>query len=216
MATKKTTKADEAKEIDVELNLKTIKVPIVGVSPLIVSRFDEKSKQQIAEIGATEQGLKQGGKKKNIADPEDQYKRSLYVFEDGKSFGFPAAAFKAAMVTAAYRSYGRAQTVTRSSFHVLADGKSTDGKDLVKIIGDHRMREDMVRVGPQKVASPRYRAEFPSWSAVITIIFMEGVITEKEIIGLLNTSGFTCGVGEWRPEKSNSGSFGMYKVESTK
>ena len=207
MATAKA-KKEETKDIIVSLNLKTITIPIVGVAPLIVSRFDEKSKQQIAEIGEVEQGLKQGGKKKNIANPEEQYEKSIYYFSDGKTCGFPAVAFKAAMVTAAYRTYGRPMTTTRSAFHVIAEDSG-----LVRINGDHRMREDMVRVGGiNKVAAPRYRAEFPSWSANITIQFIEDVITEKELIGLLNTAGFTCGVGEWRPEKSNSGSFGLFRV----
>lgn len=206
MATKKAEAT--AKEIVVSLNLKTIEVPIEGIAPLIVSRFDEKSKQQIEECGQT--GLKQGGKKKNIIPPEEQYAKSLYYFDDGKTCGFPAVAFKAAMVTAAYRTYGRPMTVTRSAFHVIADDPATG---LIKINGQHRMREDMVRVGGiQKVAAPRYRAEFPSWSAVIRIQFLQDVITESELIGLLNTAGFTCGVGEWRPEKSNSGSFGLFRV----
>ena len=193
MATKKTQEAQ--KDIIVSLNLKTIEVPIEGISPLIVSRFDEKSKQQIEESGKA--GLKQGGKKKNIIDAEVQYEKSIYYLSDGVSCGFPAVAFKAAMVTAAYRTYGRPQTVTRSAFHVIADDPGTG---LVEIHGDHRMREDMIRVGSiQKVASPRYRA-----------------ISEEEIVGLVNAAGFTCGVGEWRPEKSNSGSFGLFRVVSTK
>lgn len=208
MATKKN--ESEVKNISVSLNLKDIYIPIVGISPLIVSRFDEKSKQQIEEIGKAETGLKQGGKKKNIVDPKEQYEKSIYYFADGKTTGFPAVAFKAAMVTAAYRTYGRPQTIARSSFHVLADDPDTG---LVQIHGEHRMREDMVRVGTiNKVASPRYRAEFPSWSAVLHIRFLEDVITEKELVGLANTAGFTCGVGEWRPEKSNSGSFGLFQV----
>ena len=211
MATKKEKEAAE-KQITVSLNLKTIKVPIVGVSPLIVNRFDEKSRRQIEEIGKAETKLKQGGKKKNISDPEEDYHKSIYYCADGKTPGFPAGAFKAAIVTCAYRTYGRAQTVTRSAFHVLADDIDTG---LVKINGEHRMREDMVRVGGmQKVASPRYRAEFPSWSAVLTISYLADVITEKEIVGLVNAAGFTCGVGEWRPEKSSSGSFGMFTVAS--
>lgn len=210
MATKKTQEAQ--KDIIVSLNLKTIEVPIEGISPLIVSRFDEKSKQQIEESGKA--GLKQGGKKKNIIDAEDQYEKSIYYLSDGVSCGFPAVAFKAAMVTAAYRTYGRPQTVTRSAFHVIADDPGTG---LVEIHGDHRMREDMVRVGSiQKVASPRYRAEFPSWGAVLRIQFLADVISEEEIVGLVNAAGFTCGVGEWRPEKSNSGSFGLFRVVSTK
>ena len=208
------TKAKESveKQIIVSLNVKSVQVPIVGIAPLIVSRFDEKSKTQIAEIGKAEQTLKQGGKKKNISDPKEQYEKSIYYFADGKTCGFPAVAFKAAMVTAAYRTYGRPQTVTRAAFHVIADDPATG---LVKINGEHRMREDMVRVGTiNKVASPRYRAEFPAWSALLTINYLADVISEEEIFGLVNAAGFTCGVGEWRPEKSNSGSFGLFTVKA--
>lgn len=208
MATK--VKKEETKDISVSLNIKQIKVHIVGVAPLIVSRFDEKSKQQIEESGKADKGLKQGGKKKNIADPQEQYEKSIYYFADGKTYGFPAVAFKAAMVTAAYRTYGRPQTTTRSAFHIVADDPATG---LVKLEGKPQMREDMVRVGGiQKVASPRYRAEFPVWSATLTINFLADVINEEDIVGLANAAGFTCGVGEWRPEKSNSGSFGLFQV----
>ena len=57
MSTKKSN--TEEKEIIVSLNIKTIQIPIKGTTPLIVSRFDEKSKQQIEESGKA--GLKQGG-----------------------------------------------------------------------------------------------------------------------------------------------------------
>lgn len=213
MATKKASK-EEVKDITVSLNVKTIKIPIEGIAPLIVSRFDEKSKQQIDEIGKADTGLLQGGKKKNISDPQEQYEKSIYYFADGKTCGFPAVAFKAAMVTAAYRTYGKPQTVTRSAFHVIADDPATG---LVKLNGSHRMREDMVRVGTiNKVASPRYRAEFPVWSAVLTIQYLADVISDKDVVGLANAAGFTCGVGEWRPEKCNSGSFGLFRVSNTK
>lgn len=209
MATKKT-KESEVKDIIVNLNLKTISIPIEGIAPLIVSRFDEKSKQQIEESGAE---LKQG-KKKKIADPKEQYEKSIYYFEDGKRTGFPAVAFKAAMVRAAQVCYDWQMIRTRTMFRVIADDFGTG---LVEIHGEHRMREDMVRVGAMtKVASPRYRAEYPVWSAVITIQYLEDVITEKQIVGLLNAAGFTCGIGEWRPEKSNSGSFGLFRVVNSK
>jgi len=216
MAKKKETEAKEIKQatekdITVSLNLKTISIPIEGISPLIVSNFSKKSERQIKEAGLAA-GLKQGGKKKNICDPQEDYENSLYYFADGKTCGLPARSFKCAMVTAGYRAYGKKMTITRSSFHVIADDPATQ---LVKINGEHRMREDMVRVGTvNKVASPRYRAEFPVWSAVITIKFLADVITETELVGLLNAAGFTCGVGEWRPEKSASGSYGMFRVVS--
>lgn len=204
----KKVKETEVQKIQVTLNVNEARFIIVGTSPLIVSRFDEKSKQQIEESGKP--GLKQGGKKKNIVSPEEQYEKSIYYLSDGKRCGFPAVAFKAAMVTAAYRTYGRPMTTTRSAFHVIADDPETG---LIEIHGEHRMREDMVRVGGiNKVASPRYRAEFPFWSAALTVRYLADVITQEEIAGLINAAGFTCGVGEWRPEKSNSGSFGCFQV----
>ncbi|MBQ2526821.1 MAG: hypothetical protein II542_08245, partial [Bacteroidales bacterium] len=106
--------------------------------------------------------------------------------------------------------YGRIMTTTKMMFKVIADDPVTN---LVRIYGEHRMRNDMVRVGTiNKIASPRYRAEFPVWSANITIEFLEDVIKEEEIVGILNAAGFCCGIGEWRPEKAASGSFGTFTV----
>lgn len=207
MATKKNTE-NEVKNINVQLNLNTIRIPIEGIAPLIVSRFDEKSKTQIQESAPGK--LKQGKKKAGIEDPEQQYLKSIYRLSDGKRTGFPAVAFKAAMVRAAQVCYDMQMVRTRTLFRVLADDPDTG---LIEIHGDHRMREDMVRVGAMtKVASPRYRAEYPSWSATLTIQYVEGALSPEEIVGLVNTAGFCCGVGEWRPEKSNSGSFGLFRV----
>lgn len=182
------------------------------MAPLIVNNFTHKTFVEMAESGKAEKGLKQGGKKKKIADPKEDFEDSLYRFADGKTFGFPAVGFKAAMVTAAYRTYGRPMTTTRSAFHILADDPETG---LVKLDGEPQMREDMVRQGGiQKVAAPRYRACFPVWGATLTINFVSDVISEEEIVGLANAAGFTCGIGEWRPEKCNSGSYGLFTVVS--
>lgn len=206
MATKKATE----KEIAIELNMKTIRIPIVGKTPLIVHRFSEKAGKQLKEIAEAEKGLKQGGKKKNIADPQEDYLSSLYFFPDGKRTGFPAGAFKDAMVIAAYRLFNRPQTVMRTAFFVNADNKETN---LVEIKGEHKMREDMVRVGGiQKVASPRYRACYPEWSAELEIEFMTDILSEEDIVKLVAAAGNSCGIGEWRPEKCNSGDFGRFCV----
>ena len=204
MATKKT--ESEVSNMEFNLRKNTVTIPIEGIAPLIVSRFDEKCKTEIAEKAPGK--LKQG--KKKVEDPEEQYKKSLYYLSDKKRTGFPAVAFKAAMVRAAQVIYDMQMVRTRTLFRVLADDPDTG---LVEILGEHRMREDMVRVGAMtKVASPRYRAEYPKWSANITIEYVEDALTEQQIVGLLNAAGFACGVGEWRPEKSNSGSFGLFEV----
>lgn len=207
MATKKVKAAEETgKEINVSLKLNTIQVPIVGISPLIMSRFDEKSIRQIEESAPGK--AKQG--KKKVETPEEQYASSIYYLSDGKSYGMPAGAFKAAMVRAAQVVYDKQLVKTRTLFRIIADDPEAN---MVKINGDCRMRNDMVRVGGMnKVAAPRYRAEFPSWSAVLTVQYVAGQLSEEEIVSYINAAGFCCGVGEWRPEKSASGSFGMFQV----
>lgn len=202
MAIKKTT---EVKDIDqVTLRVRSLTIPIVGETSLIVSEFGRKSLEQIKEIGEARKGTKQGGKKKNIANPEEDYLNSLYYFTDCKRTGFPAVGFKLAMVKAGYQVFKWPQTTLKAAIHVVGDGNSlANGEDLVEIHGEHRMREDMVRVGTiNKVASPRYRAEYPEWSAVLKIQFLENVISEEAIYSILQAAGFANGVGEWRPERS--------------
>ena len=211
MATKKAaaTAAPEVQQINVSLNTNTIRIPIVGVAPLIVSRFDEKSKTEIAEKAPGK--LKQG--KKAVSTPEEQYEKSIYYLSDGKTYGFPAVAFKAAIVRAAKEVYDFPMTSVRTKLHVIADDPATG---YVKINGTPQMREDMVRVGAMtKVASPRYRACFPSWGTVLTIRYISDTFTPEQICGFVNAAGFCCGVGEWRPEKSNSGSFGLFEIANT-
>ena len=129
---------------------------------------------------------------------------------DGKTPAFPARGFKAAMVRAAQVVYNCPMVRTRTLFRVIGDDESGE---LVKINGQHRMRLDMVRVGTvNKTAAPRYRAEFPVWSANVTIQYVADAISEEQIISYLNSAGFNCGIGEWRPEKSNSGSYGLFQV----
>lgn len=194
------------REVSVALNFRMIELPIIGTTPLIVNRFSEKCKTQIKESAK----LKQGGKKKNIIDPEEQYQNSIYYLSDGKSYGFPAGAIKASIVRAAFLGFGRPMTSTRTLINVIADDNETG---LVEIHGEPRMREDMVRVGgASKTASPRYRAEFPMWSAVLKIEYFEDAIIEEDLVKYVASAGKMCGIGEWRPERSNSGRYGCFEI----
>ena len=79
-----------------------------------------------------------------------------------------------------------------------------------------RMREDMVRVGGiSKTADIRHRAQFDNWYMDLNVSYnANGPITLEQIVNLINLGGFTCGIGEWRPEKD--GSFGTYRVVDVK
>ena len=83
----------------------------------------------------------------------------------------------------------------------------------MEIKGKHVKRDDMVRLATG-VADVRFRACYEKWSADVTILFNANAISEEQIASVLRQAGFSCGIGEWRPEKSNSGQFGMFELAS--
>jgi hypothetical protein len=180
-----------------KLDIKLISVRIVGDSALICHRWSHKAKKQILD---KQMGVPSEGKEHK--DPEADYRDSLYAHPDG-GCGFPTIAFKDAAVQAC-TSLGKSVTkvAARQAFHIVGE--------LVRIEGEPRMREDMVRVG-QGTADIRYRGEFPQWACNLTIRYNARVLTAEQISNLLNTAGFAVGVGEWRPEKD--GSFGLFHVQ---
>lgn len=133
-------------------------------------------------------------------DPEQDYLDSLYIHPDG-GYGFPSIGVKAAAVSAA-RWADAKMTELRGAFHIPGE--------LVKINGEPRPREDMVRVG-MGTADIRYRGEFPEWSTDIAVIANARAISVEQIVNLFNIAGFGVGIGEWRPEKD--GQFGRFHVE---
>lgn len=142
--------------------------------------------------------------KKAPKDPQADYKGSLYEMP-GKpgAYGFPSVAFKKCMVAAARHVDGLKMTELRGAFHVLGE--------FVEINGTPRMRTDTVRL-QTGVADIRYRGEFVEWSATLTIRYLQTSISPSQLFHLLNVGGFSCGVGENRPEKSGAG-YGQFEVD---
>ena len=190
-------------EVNIEgLKRNEVTISIKGTAPLIVHKFAEKAKKMMLD-----KQMKKAVNGKEAKDPEADYQGSIYYFDDGKRTGFPAVGFKAAMVRAG-KQLGHAMTDLRGMFFVLPD----EG-DLVEIHGEHRMREDMVRLNGG-TADIRFRAEYPVWGADLTIQYNANAISAEQIAKLLEVAGFACGIGEWRPEKSNTGSYGLFHIDN--
>lgn len=197
-----TTKKQTETTIEIpKVEIAMVKFRVRGIAPLIVSRFSEKAKQMMLE-----KQMKKASAGKEAKNPVEQYENSLYKFADGKRTGFPAVGFKAAMVRGG-KQLGLTMTDLRGRFHVMAD----EG-DLVEIHGEPHMREDMVRLATG-VADIRFRGEYyAGWEAELTIQYFKNAISAEQLAQLLSIAGFSCGIGEWRPEKSNSGSFGLFEL----
>ncbi len=185
-----------------KINAARILVPIVGTAPLLIHRFSEKAK--IAMLDAM-QGRKSPKQRK---DPEAEYQASLYLTADGRA-GFPSVGFKAATVSAARFFHGITMTALRQQ--IFFQGvQGVDGQKLVIIEGQHKSREDVVRV-KNGGTDLRYRAEFPEWKATLEIVYVTSILTEDSLLTLIDAGGMGVGVGEWRPEKR--GDFGTFALD---
>lgn len=177
------------------LRIEIVEFMLVGDSPLIVHAWSEKAKRAMLD-----KHMGKASKKKEAKDPEADYQACFYRFADG-SYGFPTIGVKGAMVSAC-RFVDAKMTEARGAFHI-------DG-ELLPIIGEPRMREDMVRVG--MTTDIRYRPEFTKWMIPARIKYNASVINPEQLANLLNTAGFGVGLGEWRPEKN--GSYGTFHIAS--
>jgi|GEM_PF-1154465 len=178
-------------------------ITVEGVTPLVVKRFDEKSKSAMR--------TKQTGGAIRPRDPKvakEEFERARHRLSDG-SDGFPALAFKKAAVAGARSLPGITMTAARGLFFVLPDDRKT-GLVRLMLQGEPVMREDAVR-NADGTADLRYRPEYWPWAARLRILYSARTVTVEQIVSLLNAGGFHCGVGELRPEKS--GAFnGQFRV----
>jgi hypothetical protein len=179
------------------LSIETVKLTLVGETPLIVHAWSEKTKRQMLD-----KQMKRATQGKEAKDPDADYEACFYRTKSG-GYGFPAIGVKAAMVSAA-RYVDAKMTVLRGAFHI--------DTEILPILGEPRKREDMVKVGIG-TADIRYRPEFPEWKIPVAIRYNTAAISAEQIANLLNVAGFGVGIGEWRPERN--GSFGCFRIEFT-
>jgi len=198
-------KAADSEQISIPpLETQTLLLTVRGLTPLIVHKFSDKSRKQMADA---QSGAPRHKKAPKV--PEEEFKGCLYVIDEKKGiYGFPASGFKKAIVSACRFAEGISMSKAYGALHVLGD--------ILPIKGSKpKMREDIVRVGKfgAKTADIRYRPEFEEgWKIDLKILYNSRIINKQTIAHLLNIAGFSVGIGEWRPEKS--GQYGMFEVAS--
>lgn len=217
MATKKNEELIEIRPLDI----REVPVRIVGDSPLIVHAWSEKAKRQMLET----QTKATKTKAKEVRNPVDDFIQSLYwlegkpeesteeafnkAVENGAKWGFPVGAIKQSANSAAYRlGWVKNQMGLRGAYFLKSEyGEMAEIKGSVP-----KMREDMVRIGMGS-ADLRYRGEFQNWFVDMLLEYnASGDMTLEQIMNCINAGGYTCGIGEWRPERD--GSFGKYHIET--
>ena len=186
-----------------ELNIETVGVRIVGLSPLITHKWAAKS---ILQMESRQQGG-EGTKIREVRNPEDEFEAAKYYFADGKTLGFPLTSIKNAIVAVAHVDTGVPRTIVRRGLFIHAD----DGI-LVKldIPSEPKMRTDMVRIG-RGTSDLRYRPEHVDWAIDLVIDYDTALLNPTTIFNLIERAGFGIGIGEWRPEKD--GEMGRFRID---
>lgn len=195
--------APEAEAITIQpLEIRTVQIPIVGETPLIMHRWSEKARRAMLDAQTGRARAKKPPK-----DPAEDFEEATYRLDDG-SFGMPAAAFKSAIVEGARAFEGVTMTGLKTAIRVLGSGPD----QLVPVEGDRQMFEATVRLA-SGVADLRYRPIFPEWSAVLNIRYPTALLSLDSLVHLVNAGGLS-GVGEWRPSspKSKTGMYGTFRV----
>ncbi len=198
------TKKDDTSIIEISrIDAEHLRVPIVGVTPLIVHKFSEKAKRQMLD---NMQGRKSPKEPKN---PQAEYEAAFYRLKDGAP-AFPSIAFKASVVGAARFFSGITMTALKQ-FVFFRGEIGDDGRSMVRIEGEPKMREDVVTVG-RGGSDLRYRPEFGEWRTVLDVVYVTSALTRNSVLSLIDAGGMGVGVGEWRPEKD--GDFGTFKIDT--
>jgi len=216
ISTKTSSKNRIKKETHVQVQgptLSSMKISIIGDSPLIIQAFGIKKRREMLakQMGLTIQ--------KTPKDPDLDYEQATYyIDEDGFEipwteerkdiknpvFGFPTAGPKHCAVRGASRIKGVTMTAMKGAF-------DPDGT-FIKINGKRFIREDMV-VLASGVADIRFRPCWNKWWSEFSITYDADVVTPDLIINMFNNGGFCCGLGEWRPSSpKKSGPYGKFHV----
>ncbi len=193
---------------------RTLKIRIVGTSPLMQLAFSEKARNIMMDKMAAGSTSK-GKKVREARNFDEDMIQAQHKSSDGWA-GVPAPAFRNACIDAC-RMVGYKMTHAKMSIFVEADGfDKVDGQPLVRLIAGEPERTAMPVRNATGVADIRIRPMWREWSADLRIRFDEDQFTVSDVVNLLTRAGMQVGVGEGRPfsKQSNGLGYGMFTVES--
>lgn len=196
-------KKEENTEITIQpLKRGTVKLRIIGVTPLFQNRMAEKAKQQLL-VGSQKKGKADRAAIKH--HPLEEFRNSAEILPDGPTaLGLRVVAVKAAMATAALETPG----LTKSSAQRLLFMPG----DFVPLYGTPQLRMDVVRSADiNRTPDVRTRCFLPKWGAEVTIHFITPQLSVQSVVSLLCNAGILVGIGDFRQEKGK-GAFGSFRV----
>jgi hypothetical protein len=176
-------------------------VDIIGRTPLLIKRFDEKTQQGIEEA---QQGVAK--RKKEPRQPAEECERARIKDDKGRDCIRAIWLKKGMAAMGGY--FGIPRGNVEQGVYVVGDLLPIQFDGKKPIMNTARVR---VGMGGMAKTSVAYRPEFRNWSCKgVRIGFDASVLTPHQVVSLLNHAGGKNGIGEWRPQKG--GDFGRFDV----
>lgn len=190
--------------------IKQISVKVRGVpgSILVVHQFAEKAKKEIRD-----KQQKKAKKAKEQRNPEEEFLAARYLDDQGREC-VPVTALKKAMISAATAMDNITKVAARQAFFVspavdrasmLVPIELHDGSPAVGTI-----REDPVTIGIS-TRGLSYRPEYPEWQLRFELDFQTTLLSEDQVLALIDHAGWGVGICEGRPEKSSALGWGRFE-----
>lgn len=192
------------------VGIKSIEVTLRGRdgSPLVIHAFAEKAKQEIRD-----KQQKKAKKVREERNPQAESEAAKYIDAQGRECA-PITAIKKAIITAATAFEDITKVGLRQA--VFVDSVVSPGASLVPI-EDYEgnpvvgvMREDAVTIGIN-TRGLAYRPEYKTWQLRMRIEFNSRIVSEEQLLALVDQAGWGVGICEGRPERSSALGWGRFK-----
>lgn len=121
-----------------------------------------------------------------------------WYLSDGRPC-IPAQNFKACLIEGAkkFKLGKTSKSAIWVNDHIILE---YDGPDNIEEMwgDDHFVHRTLVRVQRNKVA--RTRPKIDAWEADVSIMYDDEMLTEDQVLRIIDTSGLVAGVGDFRPQ----------------
>lgn len=193
----------------VEKGIQVIELTLKGRpgSPLVIHAFSEKAKQQIRD-----KQQKKATKAKEQRFPEEEFLAARYLDEQGREC-VPVTCLKKSIISAATAFDDLTKVALRQAIFVSpADNAGSNLVPIERIDGSPaigEMREDAVTIGIN-TRGLTYRPEYKEWQLRVKFEFNPRLVSEEQLLALVDQAGWGVGIGEGRPERSSALGWGRF------
>lgn len=179
--------------------MKTVKVKVQGISPLLINRFKEQSEIPV--------NMKKG--KKDYGTPRHQAEQTAYVDDNGRLW-VPSSWVKGAIQSIAsdYKLPG-----SRKSVKSVAGGAIVPLEEKLFFSEGHKIKNIEVDSRPcviQRARIMRHRARLEQWSLEFELEIDNDILDPEDVHEILTAAGRRSGLGDYRPQRG--GPFGRFAV----